>query len=80
MDAHVGRQAAREAVFSAIPWQRCQFHLQQNARQYVPRQSMKREVAADNRTVFNALDWEQAEAQLGRIVEKYAPRASRLAD
>ena len=39
--AHVGLQAARKAVFSGIPWQRCQFHLQQNASQYVPRQSMK---------------------------------------
>lgn len=26
-DAHVGLQAARKAVFSGIPWQRCQFHL-----------------------------------------------------
>jgi putative transposase len=34
-DAHVGLQAARKAVFSGIPWQRCQFHLQQNASQYV---------------------------------------------
>jgi putative transposase len=42
-DAHVGLQAARKAVFSGIPWQRCQFHLQQNASQYVPRLSMKRE-------------------------------------
>jgi transposase-like protein len=25
-DAHVGLQAARKAVFSGIPWQRCQFH------------------------------------------------------
>jgi putative transposase len=46
-DAHVGLQAARKAVFSGISWQRCQFHLQQNASQYVPRQSMKWEVAAD---------------------------------
>ena len=35
-DAHVGLLAARKAVFSGIPWQRCQFHLQQNASKYVP--------------------------------------------
>jgi transposase-like protein len=29
--------AARKAVFGAVPWQRCQFHLQQNAQAYVPR-------------------------------------------
>ncbi len=75
----MGLQAARKAVFSGIPWQRCQFHLQQNASQYVPRQSMKREVVADIRAIFNAPSREQAEVQLRRIVEKYAKRASRLA-
>jgi putative transposase len=79
-DAHVGLQAARKAVFSGIPWQRCQFHLQQNASQYVPRQSMKREVAADIRAIFNAPDRAQAEVLLRKTVEKYAHSASRLAD
>ena len=79
-DAHVGLQAARKAVFSGVPWQRCQFHLQQNASQYVPRQSMKREVAADIRAIFNAPDQELAELQLRKTVEKYAHNASRLAD
>ncbi len=79
-DAHVGLQAARKALFTGVPWQRCQFHLQQNASQYVPRQSMKREVAADIRAIFNAPTREQAEAQLHKTVEKYAKRASRLAD
>jgi transposase-like protein len=79
-DAHVGLQAARKAVFSGIPWQRCQFHLQQNASQYVPRQSMKREVAADIRAIFNAPDRVQAEVQLRKTVEKYAHSASKLAN
>jgi transposase-like protein len=79
-DAHVGLQAARKAVFSGVPWQRCQFHLQQNAGQYVPRQSMKQEVAADIRAIFNAPDRAQAEAQLHKTVDKYAQRASKLAD
>jgi transposase-like protein len=79
-DAHVGLQAARKAVFSGIPWQRCQFHLQQNASQYVPRQGMKREVAADIRAIFNASDRAQAEDLLRRQVEKYAQSASKLAD
>ncbi len=29
-DAHAGLRAARQAVFGGIPWQRCQFHLQQH--------------------------------------------------
>jgi transposase-like protein len=79
-DAHVGLLAARKAVFSGIPWQRCQFHPQQNASQYVPRLSMKREVAADIRAIFNASDRAQAEAHLRKIVKKYSQSASKLAN
>jgi len=79
-DAHVGSQAARKAIFTGTPWQRCQFHLQQNASQYVPRHSMKREVAAVIRAIFNAPDREQAEALLRKTIEKYAQCVSRLAD
>jgi len=28
-------------VFPSVPWQRCQFHLQQNAQAYIPKTSMK---------------------------------------
>jgi putative transposase len=38
-DAHTGLKAARQAVFGGVPWQRCHFHLQQNAQRYVTRQS-----------------------------------------
>ncbi len=80
-DAHVGLQAARKAVFSGVPWQRCQFHLQQNASQYVPRQSMKREVAADIRAHLQCTrSWIRLKLQLRKTVEKYAHSASRLAD
>jgi transposase-like protein len=79
-DAHEGLQAARRAVFSGIPRQRCQFHLQRNASQYAPRRSMKHEVAADIRAIFDAPDRDQAEARLRQTVEKYAHSASKLAD
>jgi transposase-like protein len=79
-DDHAGLKAARLAVFGGIPWQRCQFHLQQNASQYVPRQSMKSEVAADLRMVFNAPHRPAAEAYLAQVVQKYAKIAPKLAD
>jgi transposase-like protein len=78
-DDHLGLEAARRAVLGGIPWQRCQFHLQQNASQYVPRQAMKKEVAEDLRTIFNAPDRATAEDFLRRTVEKYAPIAGQLA-
>jgi len=77
-DHHEGLGAARRAVFGSIPWQRCQFHLQQNAGAYVPRQSMKAEVAADIRAIFNTYDRKAAEEGLQTIVQKYASSAPRL--
>jgi len=78
-DAHEGLKAARKAVFPAVPWQRCQFHVQQNAQKYVPRQSMKREVAQAIRGVFNALNREEAERQLDLLIKTYQDTAPKLA-
>lgn len=70
-DAHAGLKAARRATFPSVPWQRCQFHLQQNAQQYVSRKNQKKGVAADIRAIFNAADIDDALFQLKRVVKKY---------
>ena len=77
-DDHAGLRAARQNVFGGIPWQRCQFHLQQNAMAYVPRQAMRREVAGDIRTVLQAPDRAMAETNLKAIVQKYSKNIPRL--
>lgn len=77
-DDHEGLGAARRAVFGSIPWQRCQFHLQQNAGAYLPKQSMRLEVAADIRAMFNACDRKAAEELLQTAIQKYADTAPRL--
>ena len=77
-DDHEGLGAARRAVLGSVPWQRCQFHLQQNAGAYLPRQSMRLEVAADIRSMFNAPDRETAENLLHAAIQKYAVSAPRL--
>jgi len=77
-DDHAGLGAARRAILGSIPWQRCQFHLQQNAGAYLPKQSMRMEVAADIRAMFNAPDREIAERYLHEAVHKYAVSAPRL--
>jgi transposase-like protein len=79
-DAHAGLKQARQAVFGSIPWQRCQFHLQQNAQAYVPRQDMKVEVAADIRAIFNAPNRIEADALLKKTIQRYATRYPKLAD
>jgi transposase-like protein len=78
-DAHEGLAAARRAVFGGVPWQRCQFHLQQNAQAYVPKVDQRAEVAADIRAIFNAPDKAEAVALLERAVRKYEKLAPKLA-
>lgn len=79
-DAHEGLKAARKAVFGGIPWQRCQFHLQQNAQAYIPKKDMSTEVAEDLRRVFNAPNRAMAESYLRDTIRKYEETAPRLAE
>lgn len=79
-DDHSGLKAARQAVLGGVPWQRCQFHLQQNAQAYVPRKDMQAEVAADIRDIFNAPNRSKAEQYLREAITKYQKTASKLAD
>lgn len=79
-DGHTGLAAARAAVFPAVPWQRCQFHLQQNAGAYVPKQSMRAEVAQAIRAIFNAPDATEAKRLLERFISTYDDKAPQLAE
>jgi transposase-like protein len=79
-DAHEGLKAARNAIFPSVPWQRCQFHLQQNAQKYVPRQGMKKEVAERVRAVFNAQDEQEALRLLNVFIDIYRNSAPDLAN
>ena len=78
-DNHAGLKAAVHAVFPGILWQRCQFHLQQNARAYISRKDDHPEVASDIRKIFNAPDIENAHRYLADFVQKYQSRHQRLA-
>lgn len=77
-DDHAGLKAAREAVFGSVAWQRCQFHLQQNAQAHVPKQEMKVVVAADLRGIFTSSDRQSAEASLRAMVARYQASAPKL--
>lgn len=77
-DDHEGLGAARRAILGSVPWQRCQFHLQQNAGAYVPRKAMRFEVAADIRAMFSATDRKSAEENLQSAIRKYARSAPQL--
>ena len=78
-DDHAGLQAARCAHFPGVPWQRCQFHLQQNALHYVPRVALRKTVASQLREIFDAPSLELAQALLKKRVSSYRHCAPELA-
>jgi len=78
-DDHAGMKSARKAVFPSIPWQRCQFHLAQNAQSYAPKKSMREEIAQVMREIFNCPNIEMARDMVKRTVEKYQKKAPEFA-
>ncbi len=79
-DSHAGLKAARIAVLPNVPWQRCQFHLQQNASAYVPKKDMQTEVHNNIRTIFNAPDLSTAQQYLTHFVAIYLKKTPKLAE
>jgi transposase-like protein len=79
-DAHAGLKPALDARLTGVPWQRCQFHLVENAMAFVPRPAMRKTVVAGIRAVFDAPDRPEAQRQLEIAVKTYRASAPRLAD
>lgn len=78
-DDHSGLKKARMSVFPSVPWQRCQFHLCQNAQSYAPKKSMRTEIAEVMREIFNSPTLEIAQEMKRRAIEKYTKKAPEFA-
>ena len=78
-DNHPGMKAARMAVFPSMPWQRCQFHLAQNAQSYVSKKAMREEIAEVVRDIFNSPTIEMARELIRQTLIKYQKRAPEFA-
>ncbi len=70
-DSHTGLKAARQAIMPSVSWQRCQFHLQQNAKDHISKKSLKKPIANDIRKIFNATDKVEADKYTQEIISKY---------
>jgi transposase-like protein len=79
-DAHAGLKPALDARLTGVPWQRCQFHLVENAMAFVPKPGMRKAVVASLRAVLDAPDRPEAERQLDLAVKKYRATAPKLAE
>jgi transposase-like protein len=79
-DDHCGLGAARKAVLGGATWQRCQFHLAQNALHHAPNITTKKAIGKELRRVWNARDGKAAEAELRHLVAAYREPAPKLAN
>ena len=78
-DDHSGLKAARKAVLPGTRWQRCQFHLAQNAIHHAPNQAIRKAIGEELRAVWDASSLGSEEEELKRLVAKYRTAALKLA-
>jgi len=78
-DDHAGLRAARRAVFGGATWQRCQFHLAQNAIHHAPNLAIRKRIGAELREIWNAASLAKAETALAELVADYRDTAPALA-
>lgn len=74
-DDHAGLRAALRTIFPTTLWQRCQFHLSQNAQAYAPKKHMRLEIADGMRSIFNSDSLDSAEMAIKRVASRYARSA-----
>ena len=79
-DDHAGLRSARRAVFPSVPWQRCQFHLSQNAQRMARNRSEKRLIAQVIKDIHDSPTREDAEEMLRRRVQNVRKWHTKLAD
>ena len=76
-DDHTGLRAARRAVFPAVPWQRCQFHLAQNAQAHAHNRAQAREMGQAIRDIFNCPSLADAEAMVTAVAQRFRKKNPR---
>ena len=62
----------------SVPWQRCLFHLCQNAQHHVPTQGLKNELGQAVKHIYLSLSKEEARKRKEEIVLKYQNKAEKI--
>lgn len=78
-DDHSGLRAARRAVLGGATWQRCQFHLAQNAIHHAPNAETRKRIGRQLKAIWAAEDLAKAETALADLVAGYRDSAPKLA-
>lgn len=77
-DAHTGLRAALRAACNSSPWQRCLFHLQQNAQHLITKHELKSTIAGEIAAIFNAETRPHAEERLRIFIAKWQQKQPKL--
>jgi len=79
-DDHSGLKAARRSVIPSVPWQRCFFHLQQNAQSKVSSQIQRKSIANDIKGVFSQTSLRDAKRAASEVSKRWEKRNRRFSD
>ena len=79
-DHHSGLKAAIRAVFPCVKWQRCLFHLAQNASAQAPCASLRKELCQSVKDIYQGLDKADADIRLKKIIDRYKHKATKFCD
>lgn len=78
-DDHVGLRNARKKIFPSVQWQRCQFHMSQNAQSYAPKKSLKEPISIAMKDIFNCSDLVSAKQKASEISMSFIKTAPEFA-
>lgn len=79
-DDHKGLKASLRSSLPSVPWQRCIFHLCQNAQYYGPSLSMRGEIAQAIKDIYQAIDLNEARRRMEETVERFQGKAKKFCD
>lgn len=78
-DDHAGLTSALQCVLPAVPRQRCQFHMFQNAQNYAPKKSMIKDIVGAMKRIFHSPDRTSAEETKRLTIKKFEKKAPEFA-
>ena len=74
-DSHSGLRNALRAIFPSVLWQRCQFHMAQNALKYAPKKGMIEPIAEALREIFNARNLRESRMRVKEVADNFSKAA-----
>lgn len=79
-DDHKGLKAALRSSLPSVPWQRCIFHLCQNAQHYSPNMGMRGEIAQAVKDIYQALDLNEAKRRMKDTLARFEGKAKKFCE